>query len=425
MGSGLRVEVAEAKDRWDDDDDEEDVPESWDADEAEAGAVAAGCGEPMHETGSRGEARPASAAGPASGLPEPCASPRGASSSAQVEAKKSAALAASQRESRRLQAEWESTKGSDGWQALWRTRQSLPIYHCKDALLDAVRHNSVVILVGQTGCGKSTQVPQMILDREIEGGSGATCRIICTQPRRVAALGLSERVAAERCERLGTAGALTAHQIRMESTKTAATRLLFCTTGILLRMLQDTSEELSDVSHLIVDEAHERDVLCDFLLIILRDLVKTRPQLRVVIMSATMDAQRFADYFGTTQIFEVPGRTFPVTDYYLEDILEATGHVISQGHPCALRQGHSCMGSEKLQVTAKGGKTASMTATWGEEDIDGLGPTNDLYDDSIYLSFSKTTKLSLRRVNEERINYELILGNDLFVDACSMVEQLV
>ena len=367
----------------------------------------------MHESGSR------AAAGPGSALAEGCASARRASTLAQEEEKKRAAKAASQRESRRLQAAWEATKASDGWQALWRTRQSLPIYQGKAALLDAVGHSSVVILVGQTGCGKSTQVPQMILDREIEAGSGATCRIICTQPRRVAALGLSERVAAERCERLGTAGALTAHQIRMESTKSAATRLLFCTTGILLRMLQDSSEELSDVSHLIVDEAHERDVLCDFLLIILRDLVKARPQLRVVIMSATMDAQKFADYFGTTQIFEVPGRTFPVTDYYLEDILEATGHVISQGHPCALRQGNSYVGSEKLQVTAKGGKTASMTATWGQEDIDGLGPTNDLYDESIYSSFSKTTKLSLRRVNEERINYELILGDVLFVDICA------
>jgi HrpA-like RNA helicase len=137
----------------------------------------------------------------------------------------------------------------------------------------------------------------------------------------------------------------------MESSKTSSTRILFCTTGILLRMLQEGGQDedggLAGVSHVIVDEAHERDVLSDFLLIILRDLVRRQRHLRVVIMSATMEAQRFADYLALTldsshtqsaPIIQVPGRTFPVVDYYLEDILEATGHVISEGHPCALRR---------------------------------------------------------------------------------------
>ena len=192
----------------------------------------------------------------------------------------------------------------------------------------------------------------------------------------------------------------------MESTRTRHTRLLFCTTGILLRMLQDGGSALASVSHIIVDEAHERDVLTDFLLIILRDLVRARPSLRVLIMSATMDAQRFADYFGTDAVFQVPGRTFPVTDLYLEDALELTGHVIPDGHPCALAQaGGGGGGRQRMSISGKRGTAATVVASW-----DDLGETtSELYDECLYAGYKDTTKRSLRRVDEARINVDLVL----------------
>ena len=195
----------------------------------------------------------------------------------------------------------------------------------------------------------------------------------------------------------------------MESTRTRHTRLLFCTTGILLRMLQDGGSALASVSHIIVDEAHERDVLTDFLLIILRDLVRARPSLRVLIMSATMDAQRFADYFGTDAVFQVPGRTFPVTDLYLEDALELTGHVIPDGHPCALAQGGGGGGGgggrQRMSISGKRGTAATVVASW-----DDLGETtSELYDECLYAGYKDTTKRSLRRVDEARINVDLVL----------------
>ena len=109
------------------------------------------------------------------------------------------------------------TNRSGAWRALWQQRQKLPIHKEAGALIEAVAANPVVVLVGETGCGKSTQVPQLILDARIEAGAGGSCSIICTQPRRVAAMGLAERVAQERCEHPGQPAALTAHQVRTAS----------------------------------------------------------------------------------------------------------------------------------------------------------------------------------------------------------------
>ena len=143
-----------------------------------------------------------------------------------------------------------------------------------------------------------TQVPQFILDDAIERGRGAVTSIICTQPRRISAIGVATRVAAERCEPLGqTVG----YQIRLESKRSSATRLLFCTTGVLLRRLHG-DKGLQGVSHVIVDEVHERSLQSDFLLIILRDLVRRQPHVRVVLMSATVNATLFANYFAVTVI---------------------------------------------------------------------------------------------------------------------------
>ena len=124
----------------------------------------------------------------------------------------------------------------------------------KSNVIRAVLDNQVTIVSGETGCGKTTQVPQFILDEEIMQDRGATCSIICTQPRKISALGVAERVAAERCEKVGnTVG----YAIRGETKISPQTRLQFCTTGVLLRRLH-TDPLLQGISHVMVDEVHER-----------------------------------------------------------------------------------------------------------------------------------------------------------------------
>ncbi|XP_023531681.1 DExH-box ATP-dependent RNA helicase DExH5, mitochondrial-like isoform X2 [Cucurbita pepo subsp. pepo] len=201
-------------------------------------------------------------------------------------------------------------------------RKKLPAYKEKDALLTTISQNQVIIISGETGCGKTTQVPQFILESEIESLRGAVCSIICTQPRRISAMSVSERVASERGEKLGES---VGYKVRLEGMKGRDTHLLFCTTGILLRRLL-VDRNLKGVTHVIVDEIHERGMNEDFLLIVLKDLLPRRPELRLILMSATLDAELFSSYFGGAQIIYIPGFTHPVKTHFLEDILEMTGY---------------------------------------------------------------------------------------------------
>ncbi|KAK3004339.1 hypothetical protein RJ639_018255, partial [Escallonia herrerae] len=217
----------------------------------------------------------------------------------------------------------------------------------------------ILVVSGETGCGKTTQLPQFILEEEISSLRGSDCSIICTQPRRISAISVAARISSERGESLGeTVG----YQIRLESKRSAQTRLLFCTTGVLLQQLvvlwkqhlkvfkkgldfislQSTATNLersysefelawlvddpnlTGVSHLLVDEIHERGMNEDFLLIILRDLLPCRPDLRLILMSATINANLFSRYFGDAPTIHIPGLTFPVTEFFLEDVLEKT-----------------------------------------------------------------------------------------------------
>ncbi len=201
-------------------------------------------------------------------------------------------------------------------------RRNLPAWQEQDRLLSALKRSQVVVVSGATGCGKSTQVPQFILDEWLlSGKDNQICNIICTQPRRISAIGVAERVAAERNE--GTVGSnMVGYQIRMESRTCNFTRLLFCTTGILLRRL-GSDPDLDCVSHVVVDEVHERSEEADFLLMVLRDLLARRKDLKVILMSATLNADMFADYFGgpkAVPVIEIPGRTFPV-----EQVRQHTG----------------------------------------------------------------------------------------------------
>ncbi|XP_027097273.2 DExH-box ATP-dependent RNA helicase DExH5, mitochondrial [Coffea arabica] len=226
------------------------------------------------------------------------------------------------RRSLQMHTERQTWQESQQGQKIMEFRRSLPAYKEKDAILSAIANNQVVIISGETGCGKTTQIPQYILESEIEATRGAMCNIICTQPRRISAMSVSERVAAERGELLGeTVG----YKVRLEGVKGRDTHLLFCTTGILLRRLL-VDRNLKGVSHVIVDEVHERGMNEDFLLIVLKDLLPHRPELRLILMSATLDAELFSSYFGRAPMVHIPGFTYPVRTHFLENILEMTGY---------------------------------------------------------------------------------------------------
>ncbi|CAE7770306.1 unnamed protein product [Symbiodinium sp. CCMP2592] len=221
-------------------------------------------------------------------------------------------------ESSKLQAELSAEK------PLQKTRESLPAHGQREAIQKAVGESQVVVIEGDTGCGKSTQVPQYIFEDWLKKGQAGAASIIMTQPRRISAIGVADRIANEMNTGLGD---LVGYSIRLEAKRSARTKILVCTTGVLLRRLEN-DELLRNVTHVIVDECHERDLDTDFLLIVLRDLLPKRPNLRIVLMSATINAQIFKDYFPGSQSISIPGRTFPVTSYYLEHALMHTNFVI-------------------------------------------------------------------------------------------------
>ncbi|XP_040216253.1 ATP-dependent RNA helicase A isoform X2 [Rana temporaria] len=198
-------------------------------------------------------------------------------------------------------------------------RDSLPVKKFQNDIMDAVRHNSVVIIRGATGCGKTTQVPQYILDEFILNNQAAQCNIVVTQPRRISAVSVAERVSFERGEEVGKS---CGYSVRFESALPRPhASVMFCTVGVLLRKLESG---LRGISHVIVDEIHERDINTDFLLVVLRDVVQAFPEIRVILMSATIDTTMFCEYFFNCPVIEVFGRTFPVQDYYLEDCIQMT-----------------------------------------------------------------------------------------------------
>ena len=209
-----------------------------------------------------------------------------------------------------------------------RARKSLPAFKIRDEFLSLMKQASssgrVAFVTGETGSGKSTQIPQYVLENDPQGS-----KIIVAQPRRLAATGVATRVAEERNESVGT-GSI-GYVVRGDSKTCDKTRLLFLTTGVLLRQLQ-SENALDNISHIVIDEVHERNLDTDVLLAILKQSLSSYPSLHVVLMSATMDADRLANYWRsgevkTTPRIHIPGFTHPVRDFMLEDVLRITGYI--------------------------------------------------------------------------------------------------
>lgn len=189
-------------------------------------------------------------------------------------------------------------------------RRSLPVHSVKSALMNVIREHQICVVVGETGSGKTTQLTQYLQ----EEGYARFGIIGCTQPRRVAAVSVAQRVA----EEFGGGSELgkeVGYTIRFEDNTSDTTIIKYMTDGILLRESL-TDNDLDRYSVIIMDEAHERSLNTDVLFGVLRGIVKRRQDLKVIITSATLNAQRFADFFGAAPIFEIPGRTFPVDIFF-------------------------------------------------------------------------------------------------------------
>ena len=184
----------------------------------------------------------------------------------------------------------------------------LPVSQRRDEIAEAIRDNQVVIIAGETGSGKTTQIPKICL----ELGRGIAGQIGHTQPRRLAARTVAERIAAELGSPLGEA---VGYKVRFTDRSADDTLIKLMTDGILLtEMARD--RQLRRYDTLIIDEAHERSLNIDFILGCLRQLLPARPDLKVIITSATIDPQRFSAAFGNAPIVEVSGRTYPVEVRY-------------------------------------------------------------------------------------------------------------
>lgn len=268
-------------------------------------------------------------------------------------------------------------------QQLTQDRQKLPVFNFKAQLMEAINENPVIIVRGNTGCGKTTQVCQYILEDYIMSGQGSWCSIVVTQPRRISAVSVSERVANERAEDLGQA---VGYSVRFESVLPRPYgSILFCTVGVLLKKLENG---LRGVSHVIVDEIHERDVNSDFIMVVLRDMIHTYPDLRVILMSATIDTTLFSKYFNNCPVLEIEGRAFPVKQYFLEDAIELTGFI----PPLEQRK------KNKSNKKDDEGDEDTVAAEEGDENLNEIVSGN----------YSIQTKQAMKRLNEKEISFELM-----------------
>ncbi|KAI3463896.1 hypothetical protein Pfo_020559 [Paulownia fortunei] len=202
----------------------------------------------------------------------------------------------------------EASAAKTAFEKLQNDRKTLPIYPYRDELLQAINDHQVLVIVGETGSGKTTQIPQYLH----EAGYTERGKIGCTQPRRVAAMSVAARVSQEMGVKLGHE---VGYSIRFEDCTSEKTVLKYMTDGMLLREFLG-EPDLASYSVVMVDEAHERTLSTDILFGLVKDISRFRPDLKLLISSATLDAEKFSDYFDSAPIFKIPGRRFPVEIHY-------------------------------------------------------------------------------------------------------------
>ncbi|KAI8344072.1 P-loop containing nucleoside triphosphate hydrolase protein [Chlamydoabsidia padenii] len=216
------------------------------------------------------------------------------------------------------------------YQKILEGRRKLPVHAQRNEFLEMIHNNQFVVLVGETGSGKTTQIPQFMVYDELPHLKGK--QIACTQPRRVAAMSVAQRVADEMDVKLGQE---VGYNIRFEDNTSPKTFLKYMTDGMLLREAM-SDPKLSRYSAIILDEAHERTLNTDILMGLLKEVCRKRRDLQVVVMSATLDAGKFQKYFNEAPLLSVPGRTFPVEIFYTpepeRDYLEAAIRTVLQVH---------------------------------------------------------------------------------------------
>ncbi|KAJ6051991.1 hypothetical protein N7460_002525 [Penicillium canescens] len=277
---------------------------------------------------------------------------------------------------------WMAKSSTPSFHRMMQGRMNLPIWGFKEEILHTLDTHRALIICSETGSGKSTQIPSFILEHEML--NGRPCKVYVTEPRRISAISLARRVSEELGESkndVGTARSLIGFAVRLESKFTHSTRLVYATTGVVVRMLE-RPDDFRDITHIVLDEVHERTIDSDFLLIVLRRLMEKRPDLKLILMSATLEAQRFSNYLGGVPVLNIPGRTFPVEMKYLEDAVEMTNYRLSEeDHHTVLDDD---MDDPPTDADTSGGLQASL---------DG---------------YSRQTKETILNIDEYKLDYELI-----------------
>ncbi|KAJ3167494.1 ATP-dependent RNA helicase dhx29 [Geranomyces variabilis] len=345
----------------------------------------------------------------------------------------------------RLHSLMQKRAQSPPYKNLFKQRSALPVFAMREQIMDVIRCHRVIVISGETGSGKSTQIPQFIVEDGISRGKAA-CRVVCTQPRRISATSIASRVSEELGDpagHVGRDGAWVGYQVRLENRTSPDTLLTFCTVGILLKRLE-SDHDLRHVTHFVIDEVHERSIDADVLMLCLKRILERRADLTVVLMSATADADRFASYFeriaGIAKVpcLRVPGRTFPVTTHFLEDAVEATRFVVEDRRTNVRDAG-------VVNVSTGGGKTARVRLQWDTASVSNRSFDNDDDDDddddelleevdstenwqasddvSTERNYSKSTLSTVDLINPRQINFELLESLVRFVCANSNAEE--